>query len=156
MIENEVKTAQNVTTKVTTSNTTSPIGKNRDASSSTKANSFLAWLNDNEDVDANENISAKTASTSFAKGLIEIVKTVYKKPILSAITISTGAVLTYFAHYSALSIVMGLCIGAGIAGIGYGLYSAITKKSGLEARQSYELMGISSFVLAIGVYGFLI
>ena len=157
MIENETKTVQNVTQVVENQNATSPINKNRPAQTpAKKANAFWAWLNDKEAVDANEAITPKSAITSFGKGLIEIVKTVYKKPVLSTITIASGACLTYFAHYSALSVVMSLCVTAGAAGLIYGIYAAATKKVSLEARQAYELMGISSFVLGIGIYGLLI
>ena len=121
-----------------------------------KTNAFLAWLNDEVTVDANEKTTFKAAAASFAKGLIEIVKTVYKKPILSAITIATGVVLTYFAQFSALTAVMTTCVIAGIAGLGYGIYAAATKKAAMETRQAYELMGISTFVLTIGIYGLLI
>lgn len=154
MIKNEIKTTQKST--VITSTTTSPINKQRISNQKTKTNSFLAWLSNEDITSSNESITLKSAVLSFAKGLIEIVKTIYNKPIVSALTITTGVVLTYFAHHSALATVMSLCVISGIAGLGYAIYTAITKKTGMESKQAYELMGISSFVLAIGIYGLLI
>ena len=86
MIENEVKTKTNVKTSATSSNTTSPISRAYQKSTSAKSNAFLAWLNDEDTVEEKQGkVSAKTAIISFAKGLIEIVKTLYKKPVVNDI-----------------------------------------------------------------------
>jgi len=154
MIENEVKTNTKVKADAPQSNSTSPISSTYDKKAS-KANAFLAWLND-EDVVNNEGaVSAKTAAVSYAKGLVEIVKTIYKKPLLSAVTIAIGAGLTFYAQFSALVAVMSLSIAAGIAGIGYAVYTIANRKSTEATKQAYEILGISTFILALGVYGLL-
>ena len=155
MIENEVKTNSNVKVNAEQSNATSPISRAYDAKESKKSNSFLAWLNDEDSSDDSTAITAKTAAVCYAKGLVEIVKTVYKKPLLSAITIAVGAGLTFYAHFSALSAVMGLSVIAGVAGIGYGTYIIAGKKSAESTKQAYEILGVSTFVLALGIYGLL-
>ena len=157
MIENEVKTTANVKTSTASSNATSPISRAYDKKSSKKTNAFMAWLNDEDTVEENNGkVSAKTAATSYAKGLIEIVKTLYKKPVLSILTIATGAGLTYFAKFSALAAVMGLSVAAGGVGIIYGIYNIASAKSSMTTKQAYEVLGISTFVLGLGIYGLLI
>ena len=157
MIENEIKNTTTVTTTTSTSNTTSPISRSYDKKSTKKTNAFWAWLNDADTIEENNGkISAKNAMASYAKGLIEIVKTIYKKPVLSALTIATGVGLTYFAKFSALAAVMGLSVVAGGVGIVYGIYNIISTKNSLSAKQAYEVLGISSFVLGLGIYGLLI
>ena len=157
MIENEVKTKTNVKTSATSSNTTSPISRAYQKSTSAKSNAFLAWLNDEDTVEEKQGkVSAKTAIISFAKGLIEIVKTLYKKPVLSILTIATGVALTYLAKFSALAAVMSLSIVAGSVGIIYAAVNIATAKTSITTKQAYEVLGISTFVLGLGIYGLLI
>ncbi len=156
MIENEVKTNANVKADAAQSNATSPISRDYDKKDAKKTNSFIAWLNDEDVVDGSGTVSAKTAAVSYAKGLVEIVKTVYKKPLLSAITIAVGAGLTFYAQFSALVAVMSISVAAGVAGIGYAAYTIYNRKSAETTKQAYEILGISSFILALGIYGLLL
>ena len=151
MIKNKIDATikENV---ATTSTTTSPISKSYEDNRE-KTNGFVAWLRDEE---KDSEVTAKTAATSFAKGLIEIVKTVYKKPVLSGLVIATGVALTTFAQAIALPAIMYLSVVAGAASVVYSIYSVATRKTNLEKKQAYELMGIATFVLAIGVCGLLI
>lgn len=151
MIEN--KTATSSKAKVTTksSNATSPISRSYEGKAK-KTNAFIAWLRD-EETHKDGQISAKDAVVSFGKGLIECVKTIYKKPVLSAITITAGITLMVTAQTITFTPVMGICTTAGLAGIAYAVKSIIDKTS---TTQAYELMGISSLVLALGIYGLLI
>ena len=157
MLENEIKTKTNVETSKQTSNATSPISRAYEKKTAKRTNAFLAWLNDEDTVEENNGkVSAKTAAISYAKGLIEIVKTLYKKPVLSALTIGAGVALTYFAKFSALAAVMGLSVVAGVAGAGYAIYSIASAKTSMTTKQAYEVLGISTFVLGLGIYGLLI
>ena len=151
MIENKIDTNVKETV-ASTSTTTSPISKSY-TEKKEKTNGFMAWLRDEE---TDSEVTTKTAATSFAKGLIEIVKTVYKKPVLSGLVIATGVALTTFAQAIALPTIMVLSVTAGAAGAVYAVYSAATRKTNLEKKQAYELLGISTFVLAIGVCGLII
>ena len=153
MIENEIKTQDQVVVKEQGS-TTSPIGKSSEKDTTKKSNGFIAWLKDADTVDENNGkIDKKTAATSYAKGLIEIVKTVYRKPLASAITVAIGAALTILAGYNAVVTVMGLAVAAGTAGIIYAGYNLAKPTTSNNTKQAYEVLGISTFVLAIGIYG---
>ena len=154
MIENEVKTTSKVTTSAATGKSTSPISGAYNKKSAKKTNAFFAWLNDQDLTD--EKVTAKVAATSYAKGLIEVVKTIYRKPVLSAITIACGAALTFIAKFSALAAVMSISAAAGAAGILYAGYTIATNKSNITTKQAYEVLGISTFVLGLGIYGLLI
>ena len=157
MIKNEVKTNVNSKAAVASSTTTSPISRSYAKKTGKKVNAFLAWLNDEDIVeDNNGKVSAKTAATSYAKGLVEIVKTLYKKPILSLLTIACGATLTYYAQFAALAIVMSLSVVAGVAGMIYAGYLISKPSTSMTTKQAYEVLGISTFVLGLGIYGFLI
>lgn len=156
MIDNKIKENAKNTTAVSSSTTTSPISRGR-SNASAKSSPFLSWLRDEDTIAENGGqISAANATASFAKGLVEIVKTVYKRPVLSALTITAGIVLASITQVYLLAPVMGFCIAAGAAGIGYSIYAVATKKSSNEVKQSYELMGISALVLALGIYGILL
>ncbi len=156
MIENEVKNETNVAISTTSNKATSPISHSYNKKDSGKTNSFLAWLNDEDTVEEkNGAVSAKVALVSYAKGLIEIVKTLYKKPLLSALTIAVGAGLTFYAQFSALAIVMSLSVIAGVAGIVYATYKIANPQSSITTKQAYEVLGISTFVLGLGIYGLL-
>ena len=154
MIENEVKTDVKLKSNEAKSNATSPISREY-AKKDAKINAFLAWLNDEEVADDAGKVSAKTAALNYAKGLIEIVKTLYKKPLLSAVTIAVGIGLTFYSPISALVAVMSLSIAAGVAGIGYAAYKIVKDKSTASTKQAYEVLGISTFVLSLGIYGLL-
>ncbi len=154
MIENDVKTTTNVTTSAATSNTTSPISASYEKKAEKEGNAFWAWLNDKDTVEEkNGTISVKTAATSYAKGLIEVVKALYKKPILSIATIACGAALTFYAQASAFTVVMALATAAGAAGMIYAGFVLANPKTSNNARQAYEVLGISTFVLGLGIYG---
>ncbi|MCR4881231.1 MAG: hypothetical protein K6A44_04685 [bacterium] len=153
MIENEIKTQDQVIVKEQ-GKTTSPIGKSEQKDETKKTNGFVAWLKDADTVDENNGkVDKKTAATSFAKGLIEIVKTVYTKPLASAITIAVGAALTILAGYSAVATVMCIAVAAGSAGIAYAGYNLAKPTTSNNTKQAYEVLGISTFVLAVGIYG---
>jgi len=155
MIENEVKTTSQVT--VENSTVTSPISKDDKKQSDKKTNAFMAWLKDEDTVDEkNGEISAKEAVTSYGKGLIEVVKTVYKKPLAAAITIATGAVITFYAHVAMLTIVMSAAAVAGAAGVAYACYNIVSEKTSNNTKLAYEILGISTFVLGLGIYGLFI
>ena len=149
MIENKIQETTK-STVASSSNVTSPISRGN-------KNAFMSWLRD-EDLtkDDTSKVSAVSAVVSFAKGLIEVVKTIYKRPVLSALTIITGIALASISQVYLLAPVMGVCIAAGAAGFCYAVYSVATKKSTSTVKQSYELMGISAFVLALGIYGILL
>ena len=151
MIENEVKEQVKVQEHT---NVTSPISKTGEKQVSKKTNEFIAWLKDADTVDENGGkVDNKTAVVSFAKGLIEIVKTVYKKPVVSAVTIAAGAILTSALGYNAVAAVMGLAIVAGAAGMIYAGYSLAKPTTSNNTKQAYEVLGISTFVMGIGIYG---
>ena len=151
MIENKIDTTVKKTV-ATTGTTTSPISKSY-TDKKEKTSGFKAWLRDEE---TDSEVTIKSATASFAKGLIEIVKTVYKKPVLCSLIIATGVVLTTFAQAIALPAIMYLSVVSGAAALVYSAYSAATRKTNIEKKQAYELMGIATFVLAIGVCGLLI
>lgn len=153
MIENEIKTQDQVVIEKQNA-TTSPIEKSDAKVSNKKSNGFVDWLNDKDTVDENNGkIDKKTAIISYAKGLIEIVKTAYKKPIASVITVAAAAVFTYSVGYSAVVAIMYLAIAAGAAGIAYAGYNLVKPSTSNNTKLSYEILGISSFVLAVGIYG---
>lgn len=153
MIENEIKTQDQVIEKEQ-SNVTSPISKSKETKVTKKENGFLSWLKDTDAVDENNGkIDAKTAAISYGKGLIEIIKTAYKKPIASVATVAIGAGLTYFAGYNAVQAVMGLAIATGVAGIAYATYNLAKPTTSNNTKQAYEVLGISSFIIAVGIYG---
>ena len=153
MIENEIKTQDQVIVKEQ-GTATSPIGKSDKKDETKKVNGFVAWLKDADTVDENGGkIDKKTAAISYAKGLIEIVKTLYRKPLASALTIAAGAALTILAGYGAVATVMGIAVAAGTAGIIYAGYSLAKPTTSNNTKQAYEVLGISTFVLAIGIYG---
>ena len=153
MIGNEVK-QQELTSKSSKSKVTSPISKTSAGRTRKKDNAIMAWLNDKDDVDENYGIvNANVAVTSYIKGLAEIIKTLYKKPIVSIVTIATAALLTYKVGYNAVTAVMGISAAAGVAGIIYSVYSLINSISSNDTKQAYEVLGISSFVLAVAIYG---
>jgi len=152
MIENEVKAQEQV--KVQEQNVTSPISRAGEKKVSKKTNEFIAWLKDADTVDENGGkVDNKTAAVSYAKGLIEVVKTIYKKPVVSAITIAAGAILTAALGYNAVIAVMGFAVAAGAAGMIYAGYSLAKPTTSNNTKQAYEVLGISTFVLAIGIYG---
>ena len=152
MIDSNVKQNEQIITSENGS-VTSPISKTGKVSAK-KSNDFIAWLKDEDVVDENGGkIDGKTAAKSYAKGLIEVIKTLYKKPIASIVTVAIGAILTYTAGYSAVSTVMGLSIAAGTAGIIYALYNLANPTTSNNTKQAYEVLGISTFVLGIGIYG---
>ncbi|MCQ2957723.1 MAG: hypothetical protein MJ180_02350 [Candidatus Gastranaerophilales bacterium] len=137
MIENKIDAAQQQTV-ASTSTTPSTISRSYEKTA------------------ADERVSAKSAALSYATGLVEIAKTIYKKPILSSVTIAAGVALMTFASAYALPAVMTLSTVAGAAAVCYSLYAVVTRNTAEEKKQAYELMGISTFVLAIGVYGLLL
>ena len=152
MIENEIKTQEQVIVEKK-GTTTSPISKEA-KSAAEKTNGFVDWLNDKDTVDENNGkIDKKTAVISYAKGLIEVVKTLYKKPLASIVTIAAAATFTYVVGYSAVVAVMYLAIAAGAAGIAYAGYNLFKPTTSNNTRQAYEILGISSFILAVGIYG---
>ena len=153
MIENEIKTQDQVVVEKQGA-TTSPISKAGKESVAEKSNGFVDWLNDKDTVDENNGkIDNKTATISYAKGLIEVVKTLYKKPLASIVTIAAAATFTYMVGYSAVVAVMYLAIAAGAAGIAYAGYNLFKPTTSNNTRQAYEILGISSFILAVGIYG---
>lgn len=153
MIENEIKTQDQVVVEKQGA-TTSPISKESTKAEAKKSNGFVDWLNDKDTVDENDGkIDKKTATISYAKGLIEVVKTLYRKPLASIVTIAAAAVFTYMVGYSAVVAVMYLAIAAGTAGIAYAGYSLAKPTTSNNTRQAYEILGVSSFVLAVGIYG---
>ena len=153
MIENEIKQQEQIKTGAHSA-VSSPISKSGHKNIKKQENGFVAWLNDKDVVDEkNGEIDAKVAITSFIKGLAEIVKTVCKRPIASVITVAVAAALTYKVGFSAVTAVMGVAVAAGVAGIIYAVYSLINTVSSNDTKQSYEVLGISTFILAVGIYG---
>jgi len=155
MIENKLTTGSEQSTTTASSTVTSPISGGYKETTK-KSNGFIAWLKDEETIDTEGTVTASSAATSYGKGLIEIAKTIYKKPILSALAITTGTVLTVTAQAATYTPIMSFCTVAGVAGITYAIKVIADKASNYTTKQAYELMGISSLVLALGICGLLL
>ncbi len=93
-------------------------------------------------------ISAKEASISFGKGLIGVVKSAIKHPIVTGLTIAAGAALTVATGGAALPVMVAAGATLGVGQIGYGAYKAVTAKSDGEAKQAFETMGNGTFAVA--------
>ena len=156
MIKDETKQTAKINEK-SKAKVTSPIGKSDSSTMSKTASEFLAWLRDDDAVaEKNGAIDAKTATMSYTKGLFEIVKTAYKKPVACIATIAIGAVLGLYGTYVTLAAVMGFAIAAGAVGMLYSAYNLIIRSSSNNTKEAFEILGISTFVMAIGIYGLII
>ena len=151
MIKNKINSdvKQSVSKKSTT---TSPISKSY-TSKSGKSDGFMAWLRDEE---TDGILTPVGAVTSFVRGLFEIIKTVYKKPVLCSFVIVGGIFLTTVAQSVALPAIMWGSVVSGVAAIAYSMRSIATRRTNLEKKQAIELMGIATFVLAIGIFGLIV
>ena len=118
---------------------------------------ITSWLNDTdkicEDGQDDGELSLKEKAEYFGKGLLGIIKTAAKHPIMTGATIAGGALLTVATGGAALPVLVGVGATLGAGTIAYGGYKASTAETDAEAKQAWETIGNGTFGLAASMAG---
>lgn len=113
---------------------------------------FEEWLCDEDKVSTDGfddgKISFEEAMKSFGKGLIGIVKSVIKHPIITLTTIGLGTAATIATGGAVMPVFVtaGTILGAGQ--LAYGIFSAANAQTDKDAKIAFETMGNATFSIA--------